>query len=88
VLIETSNETRHALDRRSVAAAHRNTPLKGVLVGSPPIRRNDDVGEALTRPVSVRRKVPASVSFPTNLITASIMRFRPSPPPNSRRRRW
>src|SRR6478736_4919623 len=35
VLIETSSETRHALTGEALLAAHRNTPLKGVLVGSP-----------------------------------------------------
>jgi aspartate/methionine/tyrosine aminotransferase len=35
VLIETSSETRHALTGEALVAAHRKTPLKGVLVGSP-----------------------------------------------------
>jgi aspartate/methionine/tyrosine aminotransferase len=35
VLIETSSETRHALTGEALLAAHRGTPLKGVLVGSP-----------------------------------------------------
>src|SRR5580693_2131352 len=35
VLIETSNETRHALTGEALLAAHRRTPLKGVLVASP-----------------------------------------------------
>src|SRR5437762_2985275 len=35
VLIETSSETRHALTGKALLAAHRKTPLKGVLVGSP-----------------------------------------------------
>jgi len=35
VLIETSSETRHALTAKALLAAHRKTPLKGVLVGSP-----------------------------------------------------
>ncbi len=35
VLIETKPETRHALTGEALLAAHRNTPLKGVLVGSP-----------------------------------------------------
>ncbi len=35
VLIETSNDTRHALTGEALLAAHRKTPLKGVLVGSP-----------------------------------------------------
>jgi aspartate/methionine/tyrosine aminotransferase len=35
VLIETSSETRHALTSEALLAAHRRTPLKGVLVGSP-----------------------------------------------------
>ena len=35
VLIETSNETRHALTGEALLAAHRERPLKGVLVGSP-----------------------------------------------------
>src|ERR1700761_721964 len=35
VLIETSGETRHALTGDALLAAHRKTPLKGVLVGSP-----------------------------------------------------
>jgi aspartate/methionine/tyrosine aminotransferase len=35
VLIETSNENRHALTGEALLAAHRRTPLNGVLVGSP-----------------------------------------------------
>ena len=35
VLIETSSETRHALTGEALLAAHRKTPLKGVLIGSP-----------------------------------------------------
>ena len=35
VLIETGNETRHALTGEALLAAHRKAPLKGVLVGSP-----------------------------------------------------
>lgn len=35
VLIETANETRHALTGEALLAAHRKAPLKGVLVGSP-----------------------------------------------------
>src|SRR3954465_15320335 len=35
VLIETSSENRHALTGDALLAAHRRTPLKGVLVGSP-----------------------------------------------------
>lgn len=35
VLIETSSETRHALTGEALLAAHRQTPLKGVLVASP-----------------------------------------------------
>jgi aspartate/methionine/tyrosine aminotransferase len=35
VLIETSSETRHALTGEALLTAHRRTPLKGVLVGSP-----------------------------------------------------
>jgi aspartate/methionine/tyrosine aminotransferase len=35
VLIETHNDTRHALSGEALLAAHRKTPLKGVLVGSP-----------------------------------------------------
>src|SRR4051795_2774467 len=35
VLIETSSETRHALTGEALLAAHRKTPLKGLLVGSP-----------------------------------------------------
>lgn len=35
VLIETRPETRHALTGEALLAAHRKTPLKGVLVGSP-----------------------------------------------------
>ena len=36
VLIETTNETRHALTGEALLAAHRKAPLMGVLVGSPP----------------------------------------------------
>src|SRR5450631_2279124 len=35
VLIGTSSETRHALTGEALLAAHRKSPLKGVLVGSP-----------------------------------------------------
>src|SRR6202012_2587390 len=35
VLIETSSETRHALTGEALLAAHRQTPLKGVLIASP-----------------------------------------------------
>jgi aspartate/methionine/tyrosine aminotransferase len=35
VPIETTSETRHALTGEALLAAHRKTPLKGVLVGSP-----------------------------------------------------
>jgi aspartate/methionine/tyrosine aminotransferase len=35
VLIETSGETRHALAGEALLAAHRKSPLSGVLVGSP-----------------------------------------------------
>ncbi|MEW6644138.1 MAG: aminotransferase class I/II-fold pyridoxal phosphate-dependent enzyme [Pseudomonadota bacterium] len=35
VLIETTSATRHALTGEMLLAAHRKTPLKGVLVGSP-----------------------------------------------------
>src|SRR6201994_3314874 len=35
VLIETTSETRHALTGEALLSAHRKSPLKGVLVGSP-----------------------------------------------------
>ena len=35
VLIQTSGDTRHALSAEALLAAHRNAPLRGVLVGSP-----------------------------------------------------
>ena len=35
VLIETTSDTRHALTGEALLAAHREAPLKGVLVGSP-----------------------------------------------------
>jgi aspartate/methionine/tyrosine aminotransferase len=35
VLIETSSDTRHALTGEALLSAHRKTPLRGVLVGSP-----------------------------------------------------
>ncbi len=35
VLIETTSQTRHALTGEALLAAHRKTPLKGVLVASP-----------------------------------------------------
>src|SRR5438270_4281965 len=35
VLIQTTNETRHALTGEALLAAHRKAPLRGVLVGSP-----------------------------------------------------
>jgi aspartate/methionine/tyrosine aminotransferase len=35
VLIETSSDTRHALTGEALLSVHRQTPLRGVLVGSP-----------------------------------------------------
>jgi aspartate/methionine/tyrosine aminotransferase len=35
VMIETSSDTRHALTGEALLSAHRKTPLKGALVGSP-----------------------------------------------------
>ena len=76
VLIETSSETRHALTGEALLAAHRKTPLKGVLVGSPANPTGTMMSrEALTEPDSRRRKAPASGSFPTKSIMASTMRF-------------
>ena len=89
VLIETSSETRHALTGEALLAAHRKTPLKGVLVGSPanPTGTDDD-REALHRLIGGRGRAPASVSSPTKSITASIMRSPRSRPRNCRRTRW
>ena len=76
VLIETSSENRHALTGEALLAAHRKTPLKGVLVGSPANPdRHDDVQGGAHRPDRMRRKARASASSPTRSITASIMRF-------------
>jgi aspartate/methionine/tyrosine aminotransferase len=54
VLIETSSETRHALTGQALLAAHRKTPLKGVLVGSPANPTGTMMSrEALTNLISV-----------------------------------
>jgi aspartate/methionine/tyrosine aminotransferase len=54
VLIETSSETRHALTGEALLAAHRRTPLKGVLVGSPANPTGTMMSrEALTSLISV-----------------------------------
>src|SRR5260370_23179024 len=45
VLIETSNENRHALIGEALLAAHRKNPLKGVLVGTPA----NPTGTSMTR---------------------------------------
>ena len=51
VLIETSSETRHALTGEALLAAHRKTPLKGVLVGKPgQSDRHDDVARSAHQP--------------------------------------
>ena len=53
VLIETSAENRHALTGEALLAAHRKTPLKGVLVGSPANPTGTMMsGEALTSLIS------------------------------------
>ena len=53
VLIETSAENRHALTGEALLAAHRKTPLKGVLVGSPAKPTGTMMsGEALTSLIS------------------------------------
>src|SRR6266403_2036703 len=75
VLIETSSETRHALTGEALLAAHRKTPLKGVLVGSPAnptgtmMSREALAGlmvvpEALVRPVE-RLQQNLAISVPT-----------------------
>src|SRR5436190_2115640 len=65
VLIETSNETRHALTGEALLAAHRKTPLKGVLVGSPANPTGTMMSrEALVRPVE-RLQQNLSISVPT-----------------------
>ncbi|KIZ40145.1 MULTISPECIES: aminotransferase class I/II-fold pyridoxal phosphate-dependent enzyme [Rhodopseudomonas] len=46
VLIETHGETRHALTGEALLAAHRKTPLKGVLIASPA----NPTGTMMTRP--------------------------------------
>src|SRR5436305_5808153 len=54
VLIETHGETRHALTGEALLAAHRRTPLQGVLVGSPANPTGTMMSrEALTGLVSV-----------------------------------
>src|SRR5580692_6016222 len=54
VLIETSSDTRHALTGEALLAAHRRTPLKGVLVGSPANPTGTMMSrEALTSLISV-----------------------------------
>ena len=53
VLIETSGDNRHALTGEALLAAHRKTPLKGVLVGSPANPTGTMMsGEALTSLIS------------------------------------
>ena len=53
VLIETSDDNRHALTGEALLAAHRKTPLKGVLVGSPANPTGTMMsGEALTSLIS------------------------------------
>ena len=54
VLIETSSENRHALTGEALLAAHRRTPLKGVLVDSPANPTGTMMSrEALTSLISV-----------------------------------
>ena len=62
VLIETSAEDRHALTGEALFAAHRKTPLKGVLVGSPANPTGTMMsGEALTSLISAAED--ASIRF-------------------------
>ena len=57
VLIETSSENRHALTGEALLSAHRKTPLKGVLVGSPANPTGTMMSrEALTQSDDGRRK--------------------------------
>ncbi len=71
VLIETSSDTRHALTGEALLAAHRKTPLKGVLVGSPANPTGTMMSrEALTSLISATESA-ASGSFRTKSITAS-----------------
>ena len=57
VLIETTSETRHALTGEALLAAHRKTPLKGVLVGSPANPTGTMMSrEALTGLMTCRRR--------------------------------
>ena len=77
VLIETTNDTRHALTGEALLAAHRKAPLKGVLVAQPgQSDRHDDVARGARRPDRAPPKTPASASSPTRSITGSITRFR------------
>ena len=57
VLIETTSDTRHALTGEALLAAHRKTPLKGVLVGSPANPTGTMMSrEALASLIECRRK--------------------------------
>ena len=68
VLIETSSETRHALTGEALLAAHRKTPLKGVLVGSPANPTGTMMSrEALTGLIAAARRRRHPLHFRRNL---------------------
>jgi len=76
VLIETLNETRHALTGEALLAAHRKAPLKGVLVGSPANPTGTMMVREGAHPVD-RSGEGAGIRFiSTKSITGSITRFR------------
>jgi aspartate/methionine/tyrosine aminotransferase len=71
VLIETHSETRHALTGEALLAAHRKTPLKGVLIASP-----DRLGRAststLTSPPPRAAFIASTVSDCPSLFTIPV----------------
>ena len=80
VLIETTQATRWAITPEMLLAAHRKTPLKGVLIASPA----NPTGTMMTAPGAARSdrrrgRRRASASSPTRSITASTTRSRPRP---------
>ena len=89
VLIETSSETRHALTGEALLAAHRKTPLKGVLVGSPANPTGTMMSrEALTEPDGGRRKRRHPLHFRRDLSWPRLCVSRGDRRPSCRRMRW
>ena len=89
VLIETSSDTRHALTGEALLAAHRKTPLKGVLVGSPANPTGTMMSrEALAEPDdgSGRRRHPLHLR--RDLSRSRLCVSGGDRRPNCRRRRW